>query len=89
MKVKSCTHLDEITKFKSVSCYACAECVKTAVSWIHLKTCQSCGVTLCCDSSPNKHATAHFKTENHLVVSSAEPDENWLWCYTDKLFKSH
>ncbi|WP_240163725.1 UBP-type zinc finger domain-containing protein [Spirosoma taeanense] len=51
---------------------------------MHLRTCQQCGTTLCCDSSPNKHATKHFQASGHPVVASAEPGERWLWCYVDE-----
>ncbi|MCY7349404.1 MAG: UBP-type zinc finger domain-containing protein [Cytophagaceae bacterium] len=46
-----------------------------------LRTCQSCGVTLCCNSSPQKHATQHFQASGHPVMASAEPGERWVWCY--------
>ena len=26
--------------------------MKIGADWVHLRTCQQCGVTLCCDSSP-------------------------------------
>ena len=39
----------------------------------------------CCDSSPLKHATAHFRSVEHPVVSSYEPGEEWFWCYPDEL----
>ena len=31
--------------------------------WVHLRLCMTCGHVGCCDSSPNKHATAHFHAE--------------------------
>jgi hypothetical protein len=37
----------------------------------------------CCDSSPNRHATAHFGATGHPLVQSFEPGENWYWCYVD------
>ncbi|MEM9328180.1 MAG: UBP-type zinc finger domain-containing protein, partial [Bacteroidota bacterium] len=46
-----------------------------------------CGVTLCCDSSPNTHMTKHFHSHGHPVVTSAEPGEHWAWCYEDKQIK--
>lgn len=64
----------------------CAECEKLDDTWVHLRTCQSCGVTLCCDSSKNKHATAHFKETGHPVVASAEKSDYWMWCYEDESF---
>jgi hypothetical protein len=53
----SCARLGVIDSVKTARQYACDECVKTGDSWVHLRTCQTCGVTLCCDSSPNRHAT--------------------------------
>ncbi|NAS12545.1 UBP-type zinc finger domain-containing protein [Poritiphilus flavus] len=79
---KKCEHLEAISSVKPSESYECAECVKTGDRWVHLRTCQSCGVTLCCDSSPNKHASKHAKAHGHQVISSAEPNERWLWCYT-------
>jgi hypothetical protein len=28
--------------------------------------------------------TAHFQQSGHPVISSAEPGEQWLWCYADQ-----
>ena len=46
-----------------------------------LRQCLVCGNVACCDSSPNKHATAHFHETTHPVMQSAEPGEDWRWCY--------
>ena len=53
---------------------------------MHLRTCQECGTTLCCDSSPNKHASRHARTSGHPVFASAEIGERWLYCFTDDAF---
>ncbi|MEZ4960378.1 MAG: UBP-type zinc finger domain-containing protein [Saprospiraceae bacterium] len=82
----TCDHLATITKIKSAKAYVCDECVKTGSRWVHLRTCQTCGGTHCCDSSPNRHATKHFHATGHTVVASAEPGERWLWCYPDEKF---
>jgi hypothetical protein len=37
----------------------------------------------CCDSSKNKHASAHFRQVHHPIVASLEPGEDWSWCYAD------
>ena len=37
----------------------CDECVKIDARWVHLRTCQECDTTLCCDNSPNRHASKH------------------------------
>lgn len=81
-----CEHLDAITEILQPSAYVCEECVKTGSRWVHLRTCQTCGTTLCCDASPNKHATKHFHRAGHPVIASAEPREYWLWCYQDEVF---
>jgi hypothetical protein len=45
----------------------------------------TCGHVGCCDSSPNKHATKHFKTTEHPIIRSFEPGEDWEWCYVDEM----
>ncbi|GAB3575761.1 UBP-type zinc finger domain-containing protein [Spirosoma luteolum] len=80
----ACSHLTALTEPKTAREYVCDECVKTGDRWVHLRTCQTCGTTLCCDSSPNKHATKHAHATQHPVVASAEPGERWLWCYVDE-----
>ena len=67
----------------------CDECVKSGSRWVHLRTCQTCGATLCCDSSPNKHATKHARSVGHPVIASAEPGERWLYCYRDDEFAEY
>jgi hypothetical protein len=61
----------------------CEDCLKIGGRWVHLRECLTCGHVGCCDSSPNKHATKHFHTSKHPIVSSAEPGEHWAWCYVD------
>ena len=84
MKQTICNHLTALTDIRPAEEYVCEECMKTGSSWVHLRTCQTCGVTLCCDSSPNKHATKHFHASSHPVVASAEPGERWVWCFVDE-----
>lgn len=79
-----CTHLRAVTRIKSAERLECEECVKIGADWVHLRTCQRCGVTLCCDSSPNQHASKHAHASAHPVIASAQPDERWLYCYPDE-----
>ncbi len=81
-----CEHINIITELKTAKAFVCDECVKTGSHWVHLRTCQACGVTLCCDNSPNKHATKHFHRSGHPVIISSEPGERWMWCYVDEAF---
>jgi Zn-finger in ubiquitin-hydrolases and other protein len=78
-----CGHLVTIDAVKLSQGRVCEACVKTGDSWVHLRTCQECGLTLCCDSSPNQHATKHARASNHPVIASAEIGERWLYCYPD------
>jgi uncharacterized UBP type Zn finger protein len=86
MAETTCAHVTAIDSVKHAQRRECDECVKTGARWVHLRTCQSCGATLCCDSSPNRHATRHARASGHPVVASAEPGERWLYCYTDDAF---
>jgi len=47
--------------------------------------CKSCGHVGCCDDSPNRHASAHARSERHPIIQSYEPGENWWYCYVDDL----
>lgn len=79
----ACMHIEAITDVKGPARRVCEECEKTGSRWVHLRTCQECGVTLCCDSSPKRHASSHAHTTGHPVIASAEPGERWLYCYPD------
>jgi hypothetical protein len=85
----TCAHLDAIETVKHAKVRQCDECVKTGDPWVHLRTCQTCGSTLCCDSSPNRHASAHARASHHPVIASAEPGERWLYCYPDDAFAEY
>ncbi|MCB2378064.1 UBP-type zinc finger domain-containing protein [Hymenobacter sp. BT635] len=78
-----CEHLAALETLILAADYSCAECVALSDTWVHLRVCQSCGHVGCCDSSPNRHATKHFRATQHPVVLSAEPGEQWAWCYAD------
>ena len=80
-----CEHITAIDEVKVPVQQQCDECVKVGDTWVHLRTCQTCGGTHCCDSSPNRHATRHAQVSGHPVVASAEPGERWLFCYPDDM----
>jgi len=85
----ACAHIEEIQSVVPARQHACEECVKTGSKWLHLRTCQTCGATLCCDSSPNRHASHHARASGHPVIASAEPGERWLYCYRDETFAEY
>jgi uncharacterized UBP type Zn finger protein len=80
-----CIHLDQIRDV-APSSDGCLECLKTGGSWVHLRMCQTCGHIGCCDNSPGRHATKHFRSSQHPLIRSFEPGEEWFWCYPDELF---
>jgi hypothetical protein len=79
----TCPDIASVTKVRLPHTRVCEECTKIGASWVHLRTCQTCGATLCCDSSPNQHASKHARASDHPVIASAEPGERWLYCYRD------
>ena len=83
---QTCTHLDTIEVLELPEDIAgCEECLAMGDTWVHLRMCQNCGHIGCCDDSPNRHATAHFKATEHPIIRSAEPGEDWSWCFVDEL----
>jgi uncharacterized UBP type Zn finger protein len=78
----ACTHLDQVQDV-SPSGQGCEDCLKIGAGWVHLRVCMTCGHVGCCDSSPNKHATAHFDATAHPLMQSYEPGEDWWWCFVD------
>lgn len=83
---RSCPHLLEIADVAPSTPRACEDCLREGTQWVHLRLCLQCGHMGCCDSSPRRHATAHFHATAHPIVASAEHGEDWAWCYPDSLF---
>ncbi len=44
MEQQVCVHIKQITSLKEPKEYVCEECIKTGDEWLHLRTCQTCGV---------------------------------------------
>ncbi len=80
-----CTHLDQVRDVQPRTPGGCQECLATGDQWVHLRECLSCGHVGCCDSSKNRHATAHFHADGHPLVRSFERGEAWAWCYLDEI----
>lgn len=80
-----CEHLDQVQIFDPPDeVTGCEECLKTGDTWVHLRMCQTCGKIGCCDSSPNRHASAHARAAGHPIMRSIEPGESWSWCTIDQ-----
>jgi hypothetical protein len=84
-----CPHIGALPDVKRPTRQACEECVKIHARWVHLRVCQECGATLCCDDSPNRHATRHARASGHPVIASGEPGERWLYCYPHDAFAEY
>jgi ubiquitin-hydrolase Zn-finger-containing protein len=85
----NCKHIAALPAVKPPHQHVCDECIKIHARWVHLRTCQECGVTLCCDSSPNRHASKHARASGHPVIASAEPGERWVFCFSDDEFAEY
>lgn len=82
----TCTHLDRVRVTQlPESVQGCEECLKTGDPWLHLRICLECGTVGCCDSSPNRHASAHARSAGHPLARSIEPGEEWSSCFADDL----
>ena len=79
----TCTHLDEIRDV-GPGADACPTCVAAGDPWVNLRQCLVCGHTGCCDSSPNTHATKHFRATGHPVMRSVMAGQDWSYCYVDE-----
>jgi uncharacterized UBP type Zn finger protein len=80
----ACVHVSRIRDV-TPSADGCEDCLRIGSGWVHLRLCLECGHVGCCDSSPNRHATKHYRAQGHPVVRSFEPGEEWRWCYPDEM----
>jgi CPA1 family monovalent cation:H+ antiporter len=82
----ACDHLRQVPQpVEADTPGVCGDCVRDGTTWVHLRMCVSCGHIGCCDSSPQRHASAHYEEVAHPVMRSAEPGEDWRWCFVDEL----
>jgi tellurite resistance protein TerC len=79
----ACTHRDQIRDV-TPNTDGCEECLRSGDAWVQLRLCLKCGHVGCCDSSKNKHATAHFAASGHPIMQTLQSGERWKWCYVDK-----
>jgi len=82
---EECEHLEAAPHVETGGDGTCAACLADGTRWVALRECLACGHVACCDSSPKRHATAHFHESAHPVMQSAEPGEDWRWCYVHHL----
>ena len=78
------THLDHVVVHELPDAVeGCEDCLAAGGAWVHLRICLECGHVGCCDSSPNRHASAHHQHTGHPIMRSIEPGEEWAWCFDD------
>lgn len=82
---ETCADLDARPAIQTVEDPVCQRCLEEGLHWVALRQCLTCGNVGCCDSSTGQHATAHFHDTTHPVMQSAEPGEDWRWCYVHHL----
>jgi len=86
MSALECGHLDQIAVTELPGAIdGCEECLKIGSRWVHLRMCMTCGKIGCCDQSPNRHARRHATEAEHPIIRSAQPGEDWSWCFVDDL----
>jgi uncharacterized UBP type Zn finger protein len=78
-----CSHLNHIREVRPSS-DGCEDCLRIGGEWVELRLCLECGHVGCCDSSPNRHATKHFRESTHPIIRTLQPGEHWRWCYVDE-----
>lgn len=80
----SCPHLDQVKEGVEPLSDVCEDCVRLGDTWVHLRTCMTCGYVGCCDDSKNRHARGHYEKAGHPIARSIEPDEDWRYCFEDE-----
>ena len=82
---ETCSDLEAFPPVTTAEEPVCQTCLDEGLQWVALRQCLACGNVACCDSSPGQHAAGHFEATAHPVMQTAEPDENWRWCYAHHL----
>jgi CPA1 family monovalent cation:H+ antiporter len=82
----ACDHLGSAADVQPSTTEGCEDCLREGTRWVHLRECLGCGHVGCCDNSPRRHATAHWRASGHPLIRSFQPGEDWAWCYPDELF---
>jgi hypothetical protein len=98
-RMETCPHVMLVRPDVRPSGQGCKECLALGTQWVHLRLCMICGHVGCCDSSPGRHATAHYAGTGHPIIKPFEPGdpppvlatgvpaaaEDWWWCFVDEI----
>jgi ubiquitin-hydrolase Zn-finger-containing protein len=77
---QACDHADSIQPVPDPR-DVCEACIVEGTHWVHLRQCLSCGQTLCCDNSPRRHMSGHWKAVGHPVMRGVSEGDDWTWCF--------
>lgn len=83
--METCPHVTLVRPDIRPSGQGCKDCLALGTRWVNLRLCMICGHVGCCDSSPGRHATAHYLGAGHPIMKSFEPGEDWWWCFVDEI----
>jgi uncharacterized UBP type Zn finger protein len=75
-----CEHVNQVNANVAAVGEVCKACIEAGQKWVELRQCLACGNIGCCDSSPGRHATKHFKDSGHPVMKAFKSGD-WKWCY--------
>jgi hypothetical protein len=82
----SCSHLNQVKVTQlPESVDGCEDCLRDGGVWLHLRICLTCGHVGCCDDSPARHASKHAREQEHPLIRSLEPGEDWSYCFIDDI----
>ncbi|MGH8403397.1 MAG: UBP-type zinc finger domain-containing protein [Gammaproteobacteria bacterium] len=62
------------------------ECVAKGDTWVQLRICMACGRVGCCDSSKNRHLSAHYHSTGHPIIKTIGIEPDWTSCYPDNTY---
>ena len=75
-----CEHMATVTDV-GPSGTVCKGCAASGDRPVALRQCLSCGHVGCCDSTPGRHARAHFHETGHPIIAPLGETNGWRWCY--------
>ncbi|MEW2631086.1 UBP-type zinc finger domain-containing protein [Streptomyces sp. NPDC048389] len=82
--MSECPHIAELPRPEPQPLTdTCPECLVAGSHPVQVRLCLVCGHVGCCDSSPHRHASAHFHETAHPVMRAFEPGRPWRWCFVD------
>ena len=62
----------------------CDDCLREGTAWVHLRMCSAAATSPA--ATPRPGSTPPRTTrQRHPVMRSAEPGEDWRWCFVDEV----